>query len=295
VGDLLHERFGLNGVASVFSRSWLVVCLAECGEFAEGIACGEEALQVAEAVDNPNTLIFARFGVGLLYIRQGELQKAIPVLERGVQLCQVGNVPVRFASIASALGYAYALSGRMADAMPLLETAIEQATAMRRMDNYSLWVAWLSEAYLLDDRLDTALQHAQRALELSRQYKERGNEAYALRLLGEIMVRRDPLALEQAEAFYRQALSQAEGLGMRPLMAHCHVDLGLLHRRRGEHTQAPVEMSAAVALFRAMATPRWLAQVDAHLATMGSPAGTSASMSAKRDTAAGGCDDFISE
>lgn len=244
------------------------MCLAECGEFAAGIACGEDALQVAEAVDQPNSLVMAHFGIGVLYLRKGELQKAIPVLERGLQLCQIGNLPIRFASIASALGYAYALSGRTTDAIPLLERAEERAASMRRMDYYSLWIAWLGEAYLLDKCLDKAQQFADRALELSRQYKERGHQAYVLRLLGEIAAQREPLDIEQAEAFYRQALSLAEELGMRPLVAHCYLGLGVLSRRRGRLAQARSELSSSIELFGAMDMTRWLTEAEVILAQM---------------------------
>jgi tetratricopeptide (TPR) repeat protein len=40
-GELLWERFGQAGLPSVLSRSYLLWCLAECGEFAAGITCGE--------------------------------------------------------------------------------------------------------------------------------------------------------------------------------------------------------------------------------------------------------------
>jgi len=110
--DRARERFGIAALPSVMSRTWLVWCLSECSEFAEGIAHAEEALQIAEAVDHPYSLIVAHFEMGLLYLRQGELHKAIWMLERGLQLCQIGNLPIRFSSIASTLGYAYALSGR---------------------------------------------------------------------------------------------------------------------------------------------------------------------------------------
>jgi tetratricopeptide (TPR) repeat protein len=42
-GHLIQERFGLPGMASVVSRSYLIWCLAEVGEFVEGIAREEEA------------------------------------------------------------------------------------------------------------------------------------------------------------------------------------------------------------------------------------------------------------
>jgi tetratricopeptide (TPR) repeat protein len=86
------------------------------------------------------------------------------------------------------------------------------------------FVIWLGEAYLLAGRLDEASTQAQRALEFSRAHQERGNEAYALRLLGEVAAQRHPPG-ERAEAHYRQALALAEELGMRPLVAHCHQGL----------------------------------------------------------------------
>jgi len=39
----------------------------------------------------------------------------------------------------------------------------------------------------------------------------------------------EPPDAEQAEIYYRQALTLAEELGMRPLQAHCHRGLGTLY------------------------------------------------------------------
>ena len=74
-GDLLRERFGMTGLPAVLSRAWLARCLAELGAFPEGIAHGEEAVRIAEAVDHPNSLIHAYLGVGFLSLRtEGPLQ-----------------------------------------------------------------------------------------------------------------------------------------------------------------------------------------------------------------------------
>jgi tetratricopeptide (TPR) repeat protein len=190
------------------------------------------------------------------------------VLERGLQLCQSGNLPIQFSLIASALGYAYALSGRITEALPLLEKAVSQAASTGRMDNHSLWVAWLSEAYLLDKRINKALQLAERADELSRRHKEWGHQAYVQRLLAEIALQQDPPDIERAETLYRQALTLAEQLGMRPLLAYCHFGLGMLSRQRGQLAQARFDMSAAIALFRAMEMPFWLSRAEGALAQM---------------------------
>ena len=215
-GDLLRECFGLAGVPAVNSRAWLVRCLAELGAFPEGIAHAEEAVRIAEAVDHPNSLIHAYLGVGFLSLRQGDLSRAIPVLERCLDLCRVYNILLRFPETAAALGCAYAFAGRVAEALPLLEQAEQRGAAMGTMGGQSLRVGYVSEAYLLAGRMQEAVQLAGRALDLARAHKERGHEAWALRLLGEIAAHQDPPEIEPAAHHYRQALALAEELGMRP-------------------------------------------------------------------------------
>jgi tetratricopeptide (TPR) repeat protein len=94
----------------------------------------------------------------------------------------------------------------------------------------------------------------------------RGGEARALRLLGEIAIRRDPPDVAPAEEHYQQALALADELGMRPLQAHCHLGLGTLYAKIGEREQARVALAAAIALYRAMDMTFWLPQAEAALA-----------------------------
>jgi DNA-binding SARP family transcriptional activator len=269
--DLIHERFGLPGFPLVASRIALAGCLAKLGNFTEGIAHGEEGVRMAEAIDQPYTLIAAYLEVGLAYLRKGELQRAISMLERGRALGQQGGFPHLVAATASGLGYAHALSGRDREALPPLEEGVERAASLGIVVHQSLRTAWLSEGYLLAGRIPDALQLAGRALELSRDHKERGNEACVLRLLGEIASRRDPPDVETAEGSYREALGLAGELGMRPLVAHCHLGLGRLHHRIGQVARARAELSTAIELFRAMDMTFWLGPAEAELARAESP------------------------
>jgi class 3 adenylate cyclase/tetratricopeptide (TPR) repeat protein len=262
-GDLSRERFGLAGLPSVFFRIWLIQCHTERGEFAAGLRRGEEGLRLAEAVDHPFSLIQACYGLGFLYVRKGELQRAIPVLERGLSLCQDWNIPIWFPRVASTLGYAYTVSGREAEGLSLLEGAVTVASSKRILFGHSLALSWLSETYLTAGRRDDAIVIGQRALALPREHKERGYEAWALRLLGEVASRSDPLEAEVAEDYYQQGLDLAERLGMRPLVAHCHLGLGKLYRRTRPSPDAEQHhLIAATTLFRDMGMLGWAQQAE---------------------------------
>ena len=133
---------------------------------------------------------------------------------------------------------------------------------MKMMGFRSLWVGWLSEAHLLAGRMDDAAELGGRALDLSRAHKERGFEAWTLRLLGEIYSHRDPPEVGKAEDSYRQAMALATELGMRPLVAHCHLGLGRLHQRRGQHERARNHLAAAIAMYREMDMRLWLDEAE---------------------------------
>ena len=123
---------------------------------------------------------------------------------------------------------------------------------------------------MLAGRLEEAHALAEHTLALTRTHQERGNEAYALRLLGEIAARGEPPDVEQAETHYRQALALAEELGMRPLQAHCHLSLGTLYVKTGQREQARTVLSTAIELYRAMDMTFWLPEAEAALAQVGS-------------------------
>jgi class 3 adenylate cyclase/tetratricopeptide (TPR) repeat protein len=267
-GARRHERFGQVFLPAVFSRAALATCHAELGTFAEGRALGEEGLRIAETVAHPSSFMIASWGLGLLSLRQGDLPRALPLLERAVGICQEGDFPVFFPQMAAPLGAAYTLAGRVADAVPLLTQALEQSIATEIVRYQALCRLSLGEAHLLADRLEAAHALAERALALAREHQERGYQAYALRLLGDIAVRREPLASDQAGDYYRQALTLAEELGMRPLVAHCHLGLGTLYAKIERRAEARAALSAALGLYRAMEMTFWLPQAKAAMVQM---------------------------
>jgi tetratricopeptide (TPR) repeat protein len=267
-GERTRERFGLAIFPAVLSRAYLVRSLAEQGAFDEADAHGHEAIRIAEALDHPFSIVNACLGLAYLDGVRGELSQAARLLERAVALCRDWDItfwtPIGLAS----LGHVYAWSGRIREGVSWLQQALTAYESAGFGLFHSLSVVQLGEAYLLADQVEDARACAERAVRLARERGERGYETYALRLLGEIAAHRVPLATELAEQYYRQALTLADELGMRPLLAHCHCGLGTLYARIGQRQQAQAELSAAMELYRAMDMTFWLPQVEATLAQM---------------------------
>ncbi len=261
-GKPVGERFGMANVASVVTPIPLILSLAELGDLANAISKGEEVVRIAEMVGQPFSLANAYLMLSHIYVVKGDLEKAIPLAERSLDICRSAEIVSEASRAVAHVGYAYLHSGRIADALTLLEQAVERPT-MRR--TYTQQLSWLGEAYLLVGRREEANQVASRGLSLARNKKERGYEAWALRLLGEIAAHKDPLDIGKVEHHYRQALALAEELGMRPLIAHCHVGLGKLYRRIGKREQAEQHLTTATTMMREMEMGLWLERAEAEL------------------------------
>jgi class 3 adenylate cyclase/tetratricopeptide (TPR) repeat protein len=265
-GSRRRERFGQPNVPAVLARAFLARCHAELGTFAEGRALGDEGLRIAEAVAHPGSLMLASWGVGVLSLCQGDLPRALPLLERAMGICQGANLPTYFPRLAAALGAAYTQVERVADGVPLLLQAMESSMATEMAVEQALCRLALGEAQMRTGRLEEAQVLAERALAHARERQERGYQAYALRLLGDIATRREPPESACAETHYRQALVLAGELGMRPLQAHCHLGLGLLYVKMGQREKACAQLFPAIDLYRAMDMTFWLPQAEGVLA-----------------------------
>jgi class 3 adenylate cyclase/tetratricopeptide (TPR) repeat protein len=253
--DVLSERFG--ALYAVRARSWLAWCFAELGEFDAGLAHGVEGVAIAELADQPFSLITAYVGVGVLHLRKGELLKAMTVLEHGLELCYARDLPVLFPTVASRLGVVNVLLGRIDEAIALLERAAAEAASMSRLSGHSLRFTHLGEAYLVAGRTDQALATAVKALELAQKHKEIGYQAWALRLLGDIKARQKEPNLGEAVQALTQSLSIAAALGMRPLVAHCHVALAAVDWQMGNRDAAEEHFRAASNMFQEMGMTFW--------------------------------------
>jgi tetratricopeptide (TPR) repeat protein len=253
-GELAGAHLGLPGPMSIVCRTYLAWALAELGAFEEAHRRCREAVRMAIELDRPAGLIDAQLGLGVVHLLRGDLEQAESALQRGLAIPGLEDHVILVQASRACLAYVQALSGRPDEAIPSLEGVVAQASVMRTVGPPRI-ITYLGEAYLLGGRPIDAARQAARALALARDRGERGNEAWALRLAGEVALRENLGDGARARDHFRRALELTGPLGMRPLEAHCRAGLGAVTGDR-------VELAAAGDLYRRLDMPFWLGRFE---------------------------------
>jgi predicted ATPase/class 3 adenylate cyclase len=266
--DPAPDPGALPNFFEAWPHAWLGLLFSHLGRFSEALEHAEQAMQIAERTNHPHTMIESHSALGGVSLERGDLDTAQRVFERGVALLRADSVGD--ANLLSGLGYAYALSGRLSEALPLLEKAVRSEVSISAMGlGLAVRMSRLAEAYLRAGRADEALRRARSAVELSKKHQERANEAIGLRVLAEITARGDSIDATNAGTQYADSLALADELGMRPLVAHCHLGLGKLYRRIGKRQQAEEHLTLALTMYREMDIRFWPEQAEAEMRELG--------------------------
>ena len=154
----------------------------------EGIPYAQEAIQIAEEVDNPYSLMYAYAGAGILWLLRGSFHRLSPC-SNAAPNCAASGFPDTVFLDRLVPGNCLRALGASGRAIPLLEQAVEYREKLRV--SRSIVIARLGEAYLLSVAWTKPSALASRRSKTPQQ-KERGYEAYALRLLGKITAQSHP-------------------------------------------------------------------------------------------------------
>jgi len=248
----------------VGSRTWLALCLASTGEFVESVTWAEAALAIADRAESFLAQVWASYTLGRIQCIRGHFAPALTLLERAAALLERGTFPIYAPRVLASLGVVYALSGRAKDGLALLERAAAEGETSRILYDHAMVLTQLGEAHL-EAGPEEAERRATQAFELACRHGERANEAWAVHLLGRVAAARPSAPVDAAFAHTSRAMTLAEELGMRPLVAHCHLDLGDLYRRAGKGQEASAHLATAIAMYREMDMRFWPEQAHARL------------------------------
>jgi tetratricopeptide (TPR) repeat protein len=263
--EALHDRFGLLVVASACNRGYLACSLGELGRFKDAIKVGDEGIRIAEEAGHAFSRIFAYLFVAQPLLKKGDFARSLPLLKNSLNLCRDYRTNLLFPLNAASLGYTYVRMGNLSRGLDLLKSATDAAEHHAIKYQLSQELHWLAEAYLLAGNVELALVCARKALKFARQHSEKGGEAWALWLLGEIHCRIGEGANRKAEEYFYQAHDTAMGHLMSPLIAHVEFALGRLYCRREERHDGLAKLESAISLYRKLDMGYWLKLAESEL------------------------------
>jgi tetratricopeptide (TPR) repeat protein len=264
IGEDGDARYAFRGSVrpSPSARTYLALCLARTGDLDGALDHAEAAMRVAEAGEGPMDRAWASYTLGRVHHARTDWERAIPLLERAAALCESEGLATYLPRVLSGLASAYAQSGRTAEAVPLLERALAAGRACNLAYGETLILCQLGTTCVEAGRLDEAEGNAAQALTLARERAERGEEAWALLLSGDVAARRAPPIVEEARIRYAEAIALGEALGMRPLVARARIALGALERQGGRIEEARRHLVIAAAEARAMGISAWQTRAE---------------------------------
>ena len=236
-------------ISYVASCGWLAFSLADRGVFDAANSYLAEAQRAAETTQHAYSRLIAWTLIGLVWIRRGRLARAVLPLERGLEACRKKHLTVWLPIPLSLLGLAFVRMGHVHEGLRLLEDGVALSRELGIRAYLAAWLVNLAEGLLADAQYEQARETARQALDMAREHGERGHEAQALHVLGDIAARGVPPDPVEARQRYEDALRLAGALGLRPLVAACLMSLGALDARLGDGTSAARRQARAQQTF----------------------------------------------
>jgi tetratricopeptide (TPR) repeat protein len=261
-GPRATERFGLSGLPYSGACALAAECRGELGDTTRALELVRRGEEVADAADHLYSKVVLAIARSRVRLRQHPADVIGP-LEAAVATCREKKFAGQTMRALTALGQAYGLVGRPAEGIPLAQEAIELQEAAGAFVDRAQWTRVLAGLYLRAGEVAEAETTGERALDFARRHGERGNEAWIRWVLGRVMMAREER--DAARRHFEAARDLAGELGMRPLVAHCHLGLGTLSARTGERRQAQEHLTRAAMMYREMDMPFWLAQAEAEM------------------------------
>jgi class 3 adenylate cyclase/tetratricopeptide (TPR) repeat protein len=240
-----------RGFTYVLASGWLAWSFSLIGALGRARVYADRAVQAADASGHPQAQAYAHVLRAIPPLYQGDFDSAARWAEPALRLCESRGLRAWLPTAASTSGWALVRAGQVTEGLPLLEQGarLQQDVGQTHLSQYH--ARW-AEGLLLAGRLADAWDVASRARELAVASGERGMEAEALQVLGDIASLEDGVDTDAARAWYEQSSRLAAAIGMRPVVARCHLGLGALYRRLGKRPEAREHLVVALAMLREM-------------------------------------------
>jgi class 3 adenylate cyclase/tetratricopeptide (TPR) repeat protein len=267
--EFRHVRLGTTGTSSILSLHVLASANAFAGAFEVAEELARDAVAIAAEGGRAYDVVHAAWCRGWVLSYRGTMTESQTVLEEALRLCETMQVRYFLPVIAAVLGTVHAECGRGTQGAALLSRALATNRAYALPYGEAWSSALLAFARLCEGDTEAAASLAAQALELAARHGYGTVEVTAERVLAAAVGR---LARPvEAHQHFERAIARAEALGLRPELAHCRLERGLLLRDLDRPEDARAELDLAARLYTEMDMGFWRAKAVSALDEAGSP------------------------
>ena len=225
--ELDEKRAGWAAYPSVLLRTFMADCLIELGDLDRAENLAKDASSRAVSANHAYSRANINHVLGRLRCAQGRHSEALPLLQESWQTCLELGMVQMYPIFAARMGEVYLASGDIAKAIEVLSVPeqLDVPLAEHAFGWRYLFIAQ-GRAFLASGQLEKARSAADRALALAEERGEPPQQAYALKLLGDVSIEDSSAAPEVSRGYVQRAIEIAESCGMMPLVKQCRIFLG---------------------------------------------------------------------
>lgn len=233
-----------------------------CGEFPRGSNLSEEAMRIAERIDNPTTRSASGISQCVIALMRGDWAEAARVSDEVRNISRsIGNSIMQGLAV-WVKGYATAMLGGPAEGLPLMDEGIGLIEIPDSRLGLGACCGRLALSYALSGRCDKAGALSEKALALVAAGGDRLGEHMAYAAMAIVASRVAPPNWESVAEAMSKALRLARERGMRPDLATLELQYARLLHRQGDSAGSREHLSQARRTFSELGMDWWTKQAD---------------------------------
>jgi class 3 adenylate cyclase/tetratricopeptide (TPR) repeat protein len=217
-----------------------------CGDFHSAIECIESGIRISADPFYSQTL---RTLLGLSYLSTNQLDKAEAALEEVMTYCQKFGVGLIGVMASNLMGVLLIAKGRMSQGLELLAEGQRTFLENGRRCMYARFEHALGKVY-------SQIVEGSGSVNFPTIAKNIG-----------FVIKNVPFAGKRAEDHFNKAIEVAKETGMKGILGHAYLDLGLLYGMKGKTEQAKKCLSEAIRIFEQTEAEGFLKQAKEALAS----------------------------
>jgi class 3 adenylate cyclase/tetratricopeptide (TPR) repeat protein len=167
-GKLETARLGATGIPKAIALSFQCWFMMDTGEYAEGRACAEQALEIAEREQDPYSEVLARSALGRSLLMLGLNGEAEACMRAALRLSEQNGYDAIKPDLAGRTAAALARMGRSGEGVDLVEDCLAKGLHLRtgQLEVYFLYAGY-AEALIRQGRVEQGLDALANALAIA--------------------------------------------------------------------------------------------------------------------------------